>query len=101
MMDIFKPWLGNLFRPAQPIYRPLGYHEIRLVVLQPGNWESAIKCELITRCLDDNPDYQALSYCWDPKNLRNISLEGQRFQVTQNLESALRRLRYEDRDRII
>lgn len=95
-------WLATVFEPAPPIYQPLGRHEIRLVVLQPAKWNSPIKCHLIIKCLDEDPDYQALSYFWgDPKALRPISLQGRIVQISRNLESSLRHLRYEDRERTL
>lgn len=95
-------WFANVFEPATPTYQPLGHHEIRLVVLQPAKWNSPIKCHLITKCLDEDPDYQALSYFWgDPKALRPISLHGRIVQISRNLESILRHLRYEDRERTL
>lgn len=95
-------WLANVFEPAPPIYQPLGHREIRLVVLQPAKWNSPIKCHLIIDCLDEDPDYQALSYFWgDPKALRPISLQGRIVQISRNLESSLRHLRYEDRERTL
>lgn len=95
-------WLANVSEPTPPIYQPLGHHEIRLIVLQPAKWNSAIKCHLITKSLNEGPEYQALSYIWgDPKALRPISLQGTLVQITRNLESALRHLRYEDRERTL
>lgn len=46
--------------------------------------------------------YEALSYVWGDSSItRTILLEGREFQVTTNLYSALRRLRYPDYTRII
>lgn len=81
---------------------PLRHHEIGLVVLQPAKWNSSIKCHLITKCLYEDPDYQALSYFWsDPNALRPISLQGRIVQISRSLESTLRHLRYEDRERTL
>lgn len=95
-------WWANFFEPPSPIYQPLEHHEIRLVVLHPAKWNSPIKCHLIIKCLDEDPDYQALSYVWgDPKALRPISLQGRIVQISRNLESSLRHLRYEDMERTL
>lgn len=52
--------------------------------------------------MDEDPDYQALSYFWgDPNALRPISLQGRIVQISRNLESTLRHLRYEDRERTL
>ncbi|KIM93325.1 hypothetical protein OIDMADRAFT_74457, partial [Oidiodendron maius Zn] len=40
------------------------------------------------------PSYIALSYCWgDQSETQTISIDGRKFQVTSNLEAALRQLR--------
>lgn len=102
LMSSAWSWFSNVFEPGAPTYQPLGHHEIRLVVLQPAKWNSAIKCHLITKCLAEDPDYQALSYFWgDPKALQPISLQGRIVQISRNLESILRHLRYEDRERTL
>ncbi|KAK8007764.1 hypothetical protein PG989_001754 [Apiospora arundinis] len=69
---------------------------IRLVVINPGEWTSPISCHLIYRRLDSSPDYAALSYAWgSPRATRPILVDGVEFQVTVNLEFALRHLRRE------
>jgi hypothetical protein len=48
------------------------------------------------------PEFEALSYVWgDPLITRQIKLNSQPFRVTENLEAALRRLRHDDRARIM
>ena len=48
------------------------------------------------------PTYEALSYVWGNSTVTlPILLNGLEFQVTTNLESALRHLRYHDRTRIL
>jgi len=39
-------------------------NEIRIAILQPGNWDDEILCSLKTVSLDDNPKYSTLSYVW-------------------------------------
>jgi hypothetical protein len=97
--------------------------EIRLLIVQPGTGSSAVNAELIHESLDRVPFYEALSYTWgDPSITKSIDLSVQppnaqhalrdaaktspqvsscRFDVTTNLESALRHLRSEDQPRIL
>ena len=64
-----KPWSQkdskNLTFEPYP-YRPLHYstREIRLLVLEPGKGQTAIRCRLIHANLDTSPTYTALSYTW-------------------------------------
>lgn len=84
--------------PGYP-YRPLNSEkeEIRLLALLPSLDDSAsIQCKLISSDKEMPMTYVALSYCWgqkDSENPSHIELEGQPFEVTPNLYSALRRLR--------
>ena len=69
--------------------------EVRLAVLRPANSYTAdIRCDLQVVSLYDDPQYHAISYVWgDSKKVRPIYLNGILWQVTENLESALRRVR--------
>jgi hypothetical protein len=93
-------------RSGTPIYRPLGSlrREIRLVKLLPAASErTPIWCVLSQALLDD-PDthYEALSYLWgDEKDKKPIDLDGHKFPVTLNLESALQHLRLHDEPRTL
>ena len=87
----------------QPIsffpYRPLRTSpiEIRLVLINPGSFSAPLHCNLEYALLDDKPKFEALSYVWgDPNDRLPIWLDGKRFNVTRNLESALRHMRQED-----
>lgn len=52
--------------------------------------------------LDDNPEYETISYVWGDAKLRKpIDVNESRIQVTVNLLSALRRFRYRDRPRVL
>jgi hypothetical protein len=74
--------------------------QIRLFTLQPGTFGDPIQGFLSQVSLDDEPDYEALSYVWgDPEVTLPISLSGNDFGVTTNLESALRHLRLENDSR--
>jgi hypothetical protein len=50
--------------------------------------------------LNDSPEYVALSYVWgDASQTQSISIDGQDFAATVNLELALRRIRAKRRRR--
>lgn len=76
--------------------------EIRLLHLLPGTWEEPLRCELRVASLNDQPDYQGLSYVWGKPGMgKTIQLDGELFEVTVNLWAALRRLRRPHHERII
>ncbi|TPX18337.1 uncharacterized protein E0L32_011748 [Thyridium curvatum] len=78
-------------------YRPLNTarHEIRLLHLLPAkDFNEPLRCELDLTTLQDAPPYEALSYTWgQPLITQPIELDSQPFNITVNLESALRHLR--------
>lgn len=94
---------------ADNIYSELRHdrQEIRLIFLEAGEPEDDISASLMVTSLRWAPEYwtpqyEALSYVWgDPLITRPIKLNGQPWQVTENLEAGLRRLRYADRVRIM
>ncbi|KAL3419459.1 heterokaryon incompatibility protein [Phlyctema vagabunda] len=60
----------------------------------PGSF---VACTISHVSLDDTPSYTALSYSWGDASLTTpILIDGCIFQVTTNLEAALRRLRRSD-----
>jgi hypothetical protein len=66
----------------------------RIVSLLPGAWDEPISCELKVVSLDDEPEYQTLSYVWGDPNIKTpIKLYGYELEVTENLGFALCRLR--------
>ena len=77
---------------------------IRTVVLLPGPslWNDEIQCLLQnTTIRESKGKYRALSYYWgDASHRRAIRLNGQRFEVTENLWQALRRLQHWRKRRI-
>jgi hypothetical protein len=76
--------------------------EIRIAKLNAGDFSDDIHCTLFKVSLDDNPQYEALSYVWgDTGVTRQISLNGSPYQVTESLEIALRHLRLPSEDRIL
>ncbi|KAK1574656.1 heterokaryon incompatibility protein-domain-containing protein, partial [Colletotrichum navitas] len=86
------------------LYKPISLEskDIRLLHLLPGKWEEDIQCQLEVIGLEKHPVYEALSYAWgDPKVVRPILLDGEQMNVTINLESALRHLRFPGSTRIL
>jgi Heterokaryon incompatibility protein (HET) len=85
----------------------LSFHagrHIRLLHLAPGQKKNPIICRLSEANLDDGLAlrYTALSYCWgDPKSVKSITLAGHPYNVTTNLEAALRRLRLPQQERCL
>lgn len=77
---------------------------IRLLVLLPSNEEwTQTECLLTQVSLNENPEYEALSYAWGSQNekIGTVSLEGKPFPVTHNLEVALRHLRLKEDPRTL
>ncbi|KAK5636467.1 hypothetical protein RRF57_012179 [Xylaria bambusicola] len=75
--------------------------DIRLVVIHPSADSGApIRCSLRVVCLDNGPQYEALSYRWgDAKITTDIDVEDTVFAVTTNLAAALQQLRQKDKER--
>jgi hypothetical protein len=86
------------------IYAPLHPTEpqIRLLTLEPGQFDEDIECSLRTVSLNDNPEFVALSYLWGDTNITlPVTVGGSVLQVTTNLEAALRHLRWNESPRIL
>lgn len=77
--------------------------EIRLVFLAPAaNFDDEIRCTIRHVSLLDHPEYEAVSYAWgDATITRKVILEGQSYQVTENLILALRHLRPKTEERVL
>jgi Heterokaryon incompatibility protein (HET) len=76
--------------------------EIRLVWLMPGGWDDPIICELRVVSLDKVPSYSAVSYVWgDSTQSESISVNGEDFHVTANLNTVLQYLRHERYIRVL
>lgn len=88
-----------------PTYSPLraDRKEIRVLHLNPGQWNAQISCQLSTTSLiDTNVRYEALSYVWSAESgLEEIMLCGQPYNITRNLFLALRRLRNARKPRVM
>lgn len=78
-------------------YQPLdvSQRQIRLLSIDSSKDEaSTISCSLHLSSLEDQPDFNALSYVWgDPSVTQNILVQGEVFAATTNLVSALRHIR--------
>jgi hypothetical protein len=83
-------------------YHPLHGNSIRLLVIHPAWWSTAISCEMRIFPVDSLPEYEALSYNWGcSTHSEEIEINGQRFPVTQNLRLALQHLRRKNEARIL
>jgi hypothetical protein len=87
-------------------YTPLvGPLAIRLLELHAGQSGDDINCTILPDSLENGragKNYIALSYTWgDLLSTRIIFCNDARFQITRNLEGALRELRWQDESRIL
>lgn len=88
MVPTDKPFAYSTVPLPDPFERT-----IRIIELLP-KLDHQIQCNLHTRSLDDNPYYEALSYCWgDPAVNYSILCNGFNLNITTSLHSALQRLR--------
>ena len=88
----------GLYKPINPERR-----EIRLLHIKPSlEFEEKPQCFLQTVSLNDNPQFEALSYVWgDPNVTRPIRLDDREWYATINLEAGLRYLRSDSKDVVI
>ncbi|GES59585.1 HET domain protein [Aspergillus terreus] len=86
-------------------YSPLNPQaaEIRLLTILPDKHEqNQVKCTLQTVSLDNAPQFEALSYVWGSVVEKvGITVDDIPFQVTTNLEAALKCLRHARKKRLI
>src|SRR5947207_8786362 len=95
------------------MYKPLRSWQTRLLRLHPGVFGDPLRCDLLTVDLiyfegvvlrgstdDQILTYKALSYTWgEPHFPKSIACNGEDFHVTENLFSALQRIRFADKPR--
>ncbi|KAJ4393771.1 hypothetical protein N0V93_002986 [Gnomoniopsis smithogilvyi] len=90
---------------APHLYRGLDHKrfEIRVLTLLPASTcTDPIKCSLSHVSLDDDIQFEALSYVWGPPNPRyDIVVDGASFTVTTNLHEALKALRRGKKPRVL
>ncbi|KAM3067243.1 hypothetical protein ACMFMF_009742 [Clarireedia jacksonii] len=85
-------------------YQPLRSksNDIRLLTLLPDVPGTDINCRLEIISLDDQPQYEALSYVWGSSAVRKkVYIKGKEALVTTNLETALQHLRHPERKRFL
>ncbi|KAG5807736.1 hypothetical protein H9Q74_008094 [Fusarium xylarioides] len=74
--------------------KQLGRDSIRIFTLDPGRHGDELCGSLQTHTINAAPKYEALSYVWGPPNrTKTINCNGQDFNITDGLDTALRRLR--------
>ena len=89
---------------ASSIYSPLNQEtrSIRLVSIEKGSQDSALRANLLQVSLDNPLSYEALSYIWGGKsNPGLLKLNGHEMTITSNLQDALMQLRSETQDRLL
>ncbi|KAI2618358.1 heterokaryon incompatibility protein-domain-containing protein [Hypoxylon sp. NC1633] len=97
--SLSEPWLEETGTQFQ--YRPLEKGAIRLVELQPSLLpEDPIRCNLIHADRREIHQYEVVS-CSTSKPSVPISVNGQTFEAPPEIWDALRRIRLEDRSRIL
>jgi len=74
---------------------------IRLMTLYPGSANAAIECGMSIYSLENLPAYETLSYTWGKGPSHQIVCDGQSISVQENLQSALRQLRYPSSVRLL
>ncbi|KAF1969334.1 hypothetical protein BU23DRAFT_374876, partial [Bimuria novae-zelandiae CBS 107.79] len=76
--------------------------EIQTLTLLPGQYDDTIHCILQIVSLDDDPEYEALSYVWGrDRDSKEIFFDEQACTITVNLDAALRRLLDETEPRVL
>jgi len=90
---------------ASTVYTPLdaSKNQIRLARLHAAtSFEQTLSCDLEVVSLDSEPHYEALSYVWGDAAIRRpMMLGGMDWNVTHNLDNALRHLRSNTEEKII
>jgi len=89
--------------PSLYSYRPLQSGHIRLANVYPGKPTDPIECDIIHAPIEGigSKYYEAVSYAWGDATLHpdiSCGVEGV-VRVTNNCVSAIKRLRYRDRER--
>jgi len=87
----------------QDVYKPLKENQIRLLVLEPGNDGSELRCKIICGALNDYYlPYEALSYAWgDQNDVAEAICNGLCMSITKSLHDALLAIRLKNATRTI
>jgi hypothetical protein len=94
----------SVANPSSYIHTPFKVGDnrsIRLLSLQPGNFQDPVQVTLEQVSLDDCPDYEALSYVWGSTPNCSVLCDGAHLLITINCADALRQLRHEGNDRVL
>lgn len=90
---------GKLNSNSTPVfcYQPLdpSRKELRMLILQPAEdfWSPSRSYSLIHVSMDDELDYEALSYTWGSgTEMREVLVNGVKFSIASNLAEALENL---------
>jgi Heterokaryon incompatibility protein (HET) len=87
---------GPAKRKGTPYFTLLDKHDIRLLVVQPGNYDDDVRCTLSHVALSRTEDiYDAVSYAWGNSAQTDvIYISDETFPVTETVYLALKRFRY-------
>lgn len=99
-----EPWPKNEEHHTLFVYQTLQHDEFRLVCLRPGRPHDPIAFELVTFSMrpDQLPFYEAVSYTWgDPSSTVSAVCGASILQITQSVDSLLRRFRWSDEIRCV
>lgn len=85
------------------LYEPLSLPQaIRILCLNPGQWNDPLRCSLKPVDLGTAPAYEAVSYAWGDESERAVVwCDGSALSVTRNLFEALQVYRRRDRVRYL
>jgi hypothetical protein len=88
--------------PTAALYEPLpSQSSIRLVTLQPGDFNDPIRCTLEVFELASLPPYEAISYVWgDPTPRHRIRCNGRPYLIGNNVNDVIRNVRLKDEIRV-
>jgi hypothetical protein len=88
--------------PAYPDKQRLEGNQIRLIRVYPAGDDQTLKCDLITRDLTDNLEYNALSYVWGSgASRKELLLHKNTIEITENLYNALIRYRRSEHTQLL
>lgn len=85
------------------VYVPLDAErqEFRLLAVHASS-AGTIRATITTQSLIEKPHYETVSYCWGDASIRGrIILNGHHFDLPASTENTIRRMRYDDTDRVL
>ncbi|KAK5660014.1 hypothetical protein OQA88_13482 [Cercophora sp. LCS_1] len=103
--DFVKMLLAVAGYKYQPLGQPRTIRLLTLLPLDPGSKDpNRIDATLREVPLDSKPDYEALSYVWDPWETKKsdfVFIDNQPLLVKENCHAALVHLRHASRNRVL